>query len=343
MNGKGGFSRLTVCAEGNNSIGYGHLLRTLCIAAKLCKTNSREVCYMMGKESDELPILNAGHSVMRLAGFYEPEVTLRVNPEDGPLLIDSRKFTQKHFENLHQKGYCLVVIDDGCRMNFYPADVVIDYAPGAMKLAYRGGEGTRLCLGPEWFPLRGEFVEIAGEQHDPAKVRSLIITFGGSDPDDATARVIKVLAGIKATWDIFVLLGPGYRGEAAAVAADCSSIHIRSKVSDIAGFFGQADVAVSAAGGTCLELAALGVPMVLLELSEDQRLIAANIEKAGAALNLGWHSEVSDTELADSLTGLIEDTDRLREMSMAGIELVDGKGVGRIANEIESAWARKVR
>jgi spore coat polysaccharide biosynthesis predicted glycosyltransferase SpsG len=90
-------------------------------------------------------------------------------------------------------------------------------------------------------------------------------------------------------------------------------------------------VAITYGGMTALECACVGVPMVVVCASEDQKENAYGLAKAGAA--------VSSTE-----TGALEEAknvlkewsgDELAYMSRAGRSLVDGRGVIRVANEIE--------
>ena len=58
-----------------------------------------------------------------------------------------------------------------------------------------------------------------------------------------------------------------------------------------------ADLAVSAAGTTCWELAFMGLPMLLVVLADNQRPNATCLDELGVAGNLGWHGELSEDKV----------------------------------------------
>jgi spore coat polysaccharide biosynthesis predicted glycosyltransferase SpsG len=99
-----------------------------------------------------------------------------------------------------------------------------------------------------------------------------------------------------------------------------------------------ADLAISGAGGTALELAYLGVPSLLLELSEDQRPIASTLAQAGAAVNLGWYARACDEEIWRAIEAVAGDPSLRDAMRVSGQRVVDGKGVDRIAQAVLETW-----
>jgi RimJ/RimL family protein N-acetyltransferase len=108
------------------------------------------------------------------------------------------------------------------------------------------------------------------------------------------------------------------------------SVHLLTDVRDMAGLMASADLAVSAAGSTCWELAFMGVPMVVVSLAANQTPMADGLAAAGLALNLGWHEGLSIQRINDALRRLIGDAQLRREMSNRGRECVDGRGADRV-------------
>jgi spore coat polysaccharide biosynthesis predicted glycosyltransferase SpsG len=90
-----------------------------------------------------------------------------------------------------------------------------------------------------------------------------------------------------------------------------------------------ADLAVSAGGSTCWELAFMGVPTVVLVLTEDQNGVGKGLAAEDIAVNLGWHEEVSEEQIAEALRKLIEERVRREMMSARGRQLIDGQGAER--------------
>ena len=97
-----------------------------------------------------------------------------------------------------------------------------------------------------------------------------------------------------------------------------------------------ADVAISAAGGTCWELAFLGVPMILVTASRDQEENVSAISKTGAALSLGWHANLSEDDVLEAIRKVMKDREKRRAMSKSGQALVDGRGAARVVEFLQS-------
>jgi spore coat polysaccharide biosynthesis predicted glycosyltransferase SpsG len=92
-----------------------------------------------------------------------------------------------------------------------------------------------------------------------------------------------------------------------------------------------ADLALSASGSTTWELLFLGLPALLVALSEDQRRLSVALAGAGAAIDLGWHADIQFGALAATLGRLAHDPRRRQQLSECGRGLVDGRGAQRVA------------
>jgi UDP-2,4-diacetamido-2,4,6-trideoxy-beta-L-altropyranose hydrolase len=91
-----------------------------------------------------------------------------------------------------------------------------------------------------------------------------------------------------------------------------------------------ADIAISAAGGACWELAYLGVPTILIVISSDQAANASAMADHHAAISLGWHANLSEHYIANATRSLSGNADLRRAMSQCGQRLVDGRGAARV-------------
>ncbi len=113
--------------------------------------------------------------------------------------------------------------------------------------------------------------------------------------------------------------------------AGSPSLSVVENASDMPDLMAWADIAVSAAGTTCWELAFMQVPALLLILAENQRPNAEELARMGAALNLGWHEDATPPSMAEALRGLLSDAEGRSSMARAGAGLVDGRGAERVA------------
>jgi len=96
------------------------------------------------------------------------------------------------------------------------------------------------------------------------------------------------------------------------------------------------DLAISAGGSTCWELAFMGVPGVTIIRAENQRRIAETLDDAGILRTLGEAAAVDEEMIAGVVTALLGSPDHRAEMSARGEALTDGRGAERVAGELRT-------
>lgn len=111
-----------------------------------------------------------------------------------------------------------------------------------------------------------------------------------------------------------------------------STVAAYAKSEDMPSAIDGHDIAISAAGSTCYELASMGVPALTIITAENhnQDGLAEGLEAAGATINLGFHQDLSEKRIAQSLEEILNDEDRRRSMSNRGRALIDGEGAQRV-------------
>jgi spore coat polysaccharide biosynthesis predicted glycosyltransferase SpsG len=217
------------------------------------------------------------------------------------------------------------------------ADLVIDQRIGARASDYAADETTRFLLGPRYALLRPSFAD--GRRRRPPRNAPphVLIMMGGSDPRGATFEVLEAIDSLPAHFAVDVVAGVAQRRLprlAAAVGAARHPARLHHDPKDVASVMARATVAVSAAGGTCWELACLGVPTLILVAADNQGPNAAGLAHSGFALSLGSIAPFPGRRVRSSVATLLGDRRRLRRMSAAGRRLVDGRGAQRAARAV---------
>jgi spore coat polysaccharide biosynthesis predicted glycosyltransferase SpsG len=159
---------------------------------------------------------------------------------------------------------------------------------------------------------------------------------GGSDPVDFTARAATWLADRFPGLGLTLLLGPAYRNEHALRAAFHGQrrIEIVRSPASILPLFQSADLILTSGGTTVWDLCCLGKPFAAVAIADVQRHLVQRLGQAGAALDLGWHEQLSADSLAAALEPLLGVAAR-RRLALAAFALVDGKGAARVADALE--------
>ena len=255
----------------------------------------------------------------------------------GWAVIDGYQFDAKYHATLRQADVRVLVVDDYCHLPQYEADILLNPNLGAERLSYLRTGRTRYLLGTPYAMLRTEFVRRSTWQRTPRPHGSrLLVTMGGSDPDNTAGKVIEALR-LRPFPELQtrVVLGPSYQGPLDAAARPLPpSVELLRNVSDMPELMAWADLAVAAAGSTCWELALMALPALLVVLADNQAGIATALDAAGCAQNLGNHRALQSARIAYALQALILDTARCHHMSGIGRKLVDGQGRIRVADAL---------
>ncbi len=251
-------------------------------------------------------------------------------------VVDGYQFSVEYQHALKSGGLRLVVLDDTGHSGAYVADVVLDQNAHAAEKLYQQRETyTRLLLGSRYSMLRREFKpwrewkrEIAGVGH------KVLVTMGGSDPQNHTLLVIQALQKIHLDgFEARIIVGgsnPHVDSLQLAVAQGLGSTCLVRNVTNMPELMAWADVGVAAAGSAAWELAFMGLPTIFTISAEHQQPIADAAQAEGTGTNLGSLSEAKKLRLTEVVSELLLDAPRRREMAANGRRLVDGAGADRV-------------
>ena len=256
------------------------------------------------------------------------------------VVVDGYRFGADYIRKLKSAGLRVLFLDDDGRFDFYAADVVLNQNLSAASAMYERREAfTRLLVGSEYVLLRPEFLGEPQNHEHPAVARRILVTMGGTDSENVTSKVLLALSRVERDFEAKVVIGSGnpWQGELQLLADRMSSnIQLLCSPENMAPLMGWADVAISGAGGTCWELAYLGVPSIVIALSGDQQAIAKGLAERKIAISLGWHAKLSETKISGALNQLLIDQARRLAMSERGRNMVDGQGAARVTTFLQS-------
>lgn len=219
-----------------------------------------------------------------------------------------------------------------------PVDLVVNGAAGAEALVYRGAGRAVTLLGPRFMVLRPEF---AGVPARPTRDRigRVLVMLGGGEAGDLAATLVGAILHALAEVSIDVVAGP--------FTTLPSFAHPRVTVhrvpSDVRALMTAADVAVTAGGQTCYELAACGTPAVGLQVADNQAPNLEGLARAGVLWNLGRSGDARlEDRVVAALRALDTDVAARQAMAASGRRLVDGRGAVRVADELAALAGSRV-
>jgi UDP-2,4-diacetamido-2,4,6-trideoxy-beta-L-altropyranose hydrolase len=321
-----------------------------CLALAQCAQDSggQAIIAMAGKANGvEVRLVSEGFDIERISpvpGSDEDAhetVSLARQLAAEWVVLDGYHFSGQYQRLIKEAGFLLLVIDDGGHAEHYWADAVLNQNPYAAESLYPSREpSTQLLLGTRYILLRREFMKWRGWQRSiPQYARKVLVTLGGSDPDNVTQKVIHALRYFKPDeLEAVILLGPGnpHLSILEAATGRCPiPIRIRVNEKNIPELLSWADVAVAAGGTSSWERALLGLPSLVIVLAENQKEVAEALAKVGIAWNMGCHQSLLPHTIAATLRQLLEDPQTRVSMAQSGQRLVDGQGVVRVLNKLQ--------
>jgi UDP-2,4-diacetamido-2,4,6-trideoxy-beta-L-altropyranose hydrolase len=233
------------------------------------------------------------------------------------------------------QGVRVLFIDDNAHADHYYADFVLNQNIYADESMYKNREQhTILLLGPRYPLLRREFWRWRDNMgRVPQAANKLLVTMGGSDPENVTAKVLDALELIDpAGLEIVVIVGssnPHLPDLQRRVGQSRQKIKLKQNVQSMPALMIWADAAISAAGTTTWELAFMHVPMALIAVAENQRPIMEKMWEVKAALSLGWHADATPDSIANTVQEwLLSVPEGVKSL------VVDGFGVERVVRRL---------
>lgn len=257
------------------------------------------------------------------------------------VVVDGYHFDADYQRTLKEAEARLLVLDDNAHAAHYVADVALNQNVHAAETMYpRREKYTRLLLGTRYALLRREFWKYRGWRREIEPIaRRLLVTMGGTDPDNVTLRVLQALERVDIPGlEVEVILGganPHRQSVEEAGRVSPHVIRIACDVDDMPERMAAADMAISAAGSTCWELALMQLPPALAIVAHNQARIAETLHSGGAALSLGVVAHVVPESLARQLASLCADAVRRCGIAAKMRELVDGRGGTRVVDWIK--------
>ncbi|MSQ82852.1 MAG: UDP-2,4-diacetamido-2,4,6-trideoxy-beta-L-altropyranose hydrolase [Myxococcales bacterium] len=339
---------LLVRADASVAGGSGHVMRTLGLAEAWQRRGGRAVVASMG-----LPLAFSQRFGQRgievvavaehlIAGTSEDaQTTAGIAQAIGAkvVVVDGYAFDHNYLKTLAHSQWRLTYIDDygdpAC-----PADIVL--MPNAGAEPPIGHQAPLLLAGAPYTPVRSDFRDAARPlRMFDRQPRHLLLTFGGSDPAAMSARAVPLLVQLAQQLPLRVtlLLGAAHP-DAHRLAQLSDKIAVLHDVSDMPTLLADVDLACTAAGTTCWELATLGVPMLLVPVADNQATVVRGITASGAGLATDFAWNLSDDALLAALQDFVRlPAARLQAMSLAGCRLIDGRGADRICDALATSAA----
>ena len=356
-------------------MGSGHVMRCLTLADAL-KTEQRECLFLIRPHPGNLSdiIASRGHRTILLS---KPEQFVQKKEDDvdhAPwlgasqsqdaqetisglkgihpdwLIVDHYAIDQRWHKLLRPYSKNIFVIDD-LADRVYDCDLLLDQTYGRNETDYRQlvNKKTRLLVGSQYALLRPEFaklrVKAIAKRKNYIGIRRILVSMGGTDPHNITAKVLQGLVEVQ--WqiqpvvDVVLSSRAPYLNKIIEQAKLCPlEIEVSVDVNNMAEYMLQADLAIGVAGTSSWERCCLGLPALIDVNAKNQEFVGKTLCLSNAVKMMRTQEDLKTTDIKESVEHLIQSEKSWKAMSKESLKITRGLGVKRIILELNPPLSR---
>jgi len=330
--------------DGGSDIGMGHYKRCLTIALSLERelnvksiflTKSQNVVFANKKHNYETVLLSGN---LGLEGDLEQAVGLISDQGARVFIIDiNHSLTEEddyltYLRGIKESGIFSIAFDD---FQVHPgfADLVVVPYVGGEVIQTDDDTESRYLLGPKFFILGREYKRAALPRKKSLMPR-ILICFGGADTNNWTTLVGRSLASSELQVHLNIVRGPAACNWEPTFLPYLQKSGISFRIIDspagLSKIMQDSTLAILSSGLTQYEAAAMGLPSVVLSLSDYHLQVTDRFASTGAALSFGLLDMHRMPEFQETVLSLAFNDERLNLMASAGVGIVDGRGIDRL-------------
>ena len=337
---------LIIRSDASPEIGTGHVMRCLALA-EAWRDTGREVIFVFAYDTSAIEdrLKKEGIQIIYISqksGTRGDAIeTAQIAREQGAdwIVVDGYQFDVEYQKIIKESGFSLLFIDDYGHADHYYADIVLNQNIYADMSFYQHYEPyTRFLLGTKYALIRKEFLKWSGWHRDiPEIAHKILVTLGGSDPDNVTHKVIEAVRTIDLYGiEVKVVIGgknPHFDLIYETVKNRSNFILIKN-AKNMSELVAWADIAISAGGSTCWELFFMGIPSIIIPIAENQVLVAKELKIQKIAKTIEVEDLQNPQESGKFISEFLHSYQIRSALSKRITRYIDGKGSSRVIDAI---------
>ena len=315
--------RIIFRADGYRELGMGHIYRCLTLAYSL---TGHEILFVTREDRQEgYEKLLASHMQVKTIECDEDFYQIISEWKPDVVVNDCLNTERKYVKELKKRVKRVVTLED--------IGSGADVADATINALYEDdSKGENYYWGEKYVCLKDEFLIAAPAQYHE-KVKKIVVMFGGSDPSDFTFRVYNLAKRIHGDYpnmEFQFVLGAGYDNTMHNLSDDKEhNITVVKDIKRVSDALANADLALTSQGRTVYELAAMGVPAIVMAQNERETKHTF-AQMNNGFLNLGMGVRVSDETLEKTFRFVVETPQIRSEMRDLMLKHDLRKGIDRV-------------
>jgi cytidine 5'monophosphate N-acetylneuraminic acid synthetase len=307
--------RIVFNVIGDSRIGMGHIYRSLTIAKEI---NDHEIIFVC----DEKYNFAVNNIASKYHKVFSSSNVLKTILDLKPDLVinDCLNNDEMYIHSLKNANVKIVSFEDISESSRY-VDLVFNEL---FEIPQK--DGKNYFWGHKYTLLRDEFDD--AKRNDNFKnVNSILLSFGGSDPNNLTLKALKSILKICMQYELKINIVCGsayaYEEELKDFIANCKYKNIFLFINSVAmsKIMEECQIAISSNGRTAYELADMHIPTIVISHHEREATHTFTSLQNGF-INLGIFDKKTAIKLEEKFKKLVEDID-YRELLFNNIKKYD--------------------
>lgn len=242
-------------------------------------------------------------------------------------------------ENSYNKRPRLLVVDDLANRKHENADLLTDqnYLGSNTNERYKKlvSQNCKLRLGPSYALLSSDYHLLRKNVKPRNKLKSVLIYVGGNDIHHLNRRILDAINKTKFCIKMHIVVGPQTRvyDDLLEIKDNSKNIKIHTGLDSLANLILESDFAFASGGVNTWERAALGLPSCTIITADNQRKCSQEICSYVGASDLCYDHHISSSKILQIFEMMIFNPERLERLSANLMEICNGRGASKIAEE----------
>jgi len=323
---------IAILCKAGFSTGMGHVVRQIHLG-RVLRNRGLDIKFFVTEHSPSIELLHRENFPPSIIGKVE-DLPEKLNLPYDLALLDVQDTQKEFIHALRERVRKVMSFEDlGEGRNF--VDLLVDCNLEPEQTQYLKPE-VKALFGLPYSVLAEEF----SKYHQRKKIfsehlESLLVTMGGTDPNNLTLQLARCFLQSRKKTPITFIAGPGFKETQSLLqlTSSSASLKILHQPRNMAELLFSHQAVFCSGGVTLHEALAVGTPAFVISQVSAQQEKTRPLDEKGVAVDLGLATGF-DPDKISRIWGLTKD--QLENMSAKAKELVDGKGIIRVADEISA-------
>lgn len=234
----------------------------------------------------------------------------------------------------------LMVIDD-LADRLHDGDILLDqnyYRNKEWRYQQLLPKYCKTLLGPDFLLLSTEFEKARiGLRKRDGIVNSIVVFFGGSDPNNQTEIALAALKKLNlSSISVDIIVGPinQNRRLIKLICDQMPGVSYHCNISNMSELIVKADLGIGAGGYAMWERCYLGLPTITTVVAENQVSVTKDVAELGAIEYLGLSDSLRVDDYERAISALISNPLRLKNISDVALAMMSKSTTTSVVDEI---------